>query len=79
MPSIQYASEGTLYSSNMSSEVTVVSSMSGTPGETVQRTRSRVQWTTESLAHEHRMVNRRRVDAQLYERIVQRIFLPLQQ
>jgi hypothetical protein len=54
-------------------------SVSWTPKESVQHTRSRVQRATQSLGHKHRMVDPWRVDTQLYERIIQSIFLPLQQ
>ena len=77
IPSTQYVSEGTEYSSNINSDVTARTS-SVPPPLTRRRTLtcSGMQRTTQAFCHEHGVVHRRRIDTQVDEGVVQGILLP---
>jgi len=77
-PSMQYVSEGTPYSSNISSDVTALSVQWLKTRIQTRLTRSRVQRTTQALSHKHWVVNCWCVDAHLYECIIQSILLHLE-
>jgi len=75
MESTQYTKEGTVYSSNINSEVTVPRQNGRSPDKNRERTCSGVEVRRETFGHHHWMIYARGVDSQLYESIVKSIFL----